>query len=47
MKMHLINILNTLNADEFEKKKMIEYFKKNTVTYSSVEKALKHHRNGL
>ena len=47
MKMHLINILNTLNADEFEKKEMIEYFKKHTVTYSSVEKALKQHRNGL
>jgi len=26
---------------------MIEYFKKHTVTYSSVEKALKQHRNGL
>jgi hydroxymethylglutaryl-CoA reductase len=47
MKMHLINILNTLNADEFEKKEMIKYFKIHTVTYSSVEKALKNIRNGL
>jgi len=45
--MHLINILNTLNADEFEKKEMIKYFKIHTVTYSSVEKALKNIRNGL
>ena len=40
MKMHLINILNSLGADEYEKTKIIEYFKKNKVTFNSVKTAL-------
>ena len=40
MKMHLMNMLNQLNATSDEKKKMVAYFKHNTVTHSSVEKAL-------
>jgi len=41
MKMHLINILNSLGADEYEKTKIIQYFKANKVTFNSVKKALK------
>ncbi|WP_163514177.1 hydroxymethylglutaryl-CoA reductase, degradative [Gelidibacter japonicus] len=40
MKMHLMNILNQLNATVKEKEKMVAYFKNNTVTHSSVEAAL-------
>ena len=40
MKMHLINILNSLGSNENEKTKMIEYFKSNKVTFSSVKTAL-------
>tara|TARA_B100001057_G_scaffold487209_1_gene569568 strand:+ start:5103 stop:6416 length:1314 start_codon:yes stop_codon:yes gene_type:complete len=40
MKMHLINILNSLGADEYEKIKIIEYFKINKVTFNSVKTAL-------
>ena len=40
MKMHLINILNSLGADEYEKTKIIEYFKINKVTFNSVKTAL-------
>ncbi len=40
MKMHLMNMLNQLNANNDEKKKMVAYFKHNTVTHSAVEKAL-------
>jgi hydroxymethylglutaryl-CoA reductase len=40
MKMHLMNILNQLNATNDEKSKMVEYFKNNMVTHSSVETAL-------
>jgi hydroxymethylglutaryl-CoA reductase len=48
MKMHLINILNSLGSNENEKTKMIEYFKSNKVTFSSVKKALeKLRRNEL
>jgi hydroxymethylglutaryl-CoA reductase len=41
MKMHLINILNSLGADEYEKTKIIQYFKANKVTFNSVKTALK------
>ena len=41
MKMHLTNILNTLDANENEKKTVIEYFKKNKVNYNKVEKIIK------
>lgn len=40
MKMHLMNMLNQLNATNEEKSKMVEHFKTNVVTHSSVEKAL-------
>lgn len=39
MKMHLVNILNQLNATESEKKHFIEFFKDKTVTHSAVVKA--------
>ena len=38
--MHLINILNALKASEDEKNKLIDFFKSNVVSYSSVEKEL-------
>lgn len=41
MKMHLINMLNQLNATNYEKEAMVEYFKTNVVTHSSVEDALR------
>ena len=41
MKMHLVNILNSLDANEDEKKILREYFKKNKVSFQSAEAALK------
>ncbi len=41
MKMHLMNMLNQLNATENEKKELIHYFKNHTVTHSTVETQLK------
>ena len=40
MKMHLINILNSLDANDSEKKVLIEYFKKHKVSFQKVENAL-------
>ena len=40
MKTHLINILNSLDANENEKKILIEYFKKNKVSFRAAENAL-------
>jgi hydroxymethylglutaryl-CoA reductase len=40
MKMHLMNILNSLNASENEKTKLIDFFKNNTVSFSSVKNEL-------
>lgn len=40
MKMHLMNMLNQLQATPEEKKKMVTHFKNNTVTHSAVEDAL-------
>ena len=40
MKMHLMNMLNQLNATVKEKEKMTAHFKTNTVTHSAVEAAL-------
>lgn len=40
MKMHLMNMLNQLNATAKEKEKIIAHFKNNIVTHSSVEAAL-------
>ena len=45
MKMHLINILNTLKATENEKNELITHFKSNIVSFSSVEKELSNIRN--
>jgi hydroxymethylglutaryl-CoA reductase len=47
MKMHLLNMLNQLNANTSEKEQLITHFKTNTVTHRSVEKALEHLRNPL
>ena len=45
MKMHLINILNSLDANEKEKEMLINFFKKNTVSYSSAKTELTNLRN--
>ena len=45
MKMHLINILNTLSANKTEKEILINYFKKNKVSFRAAETALKKLRN--
>tara|TARA_R110002051_G_scaffold4043_6_gene21448 strand:+ start:18688 stop:20004 length:1317 start_codon:yes stop_codon:yes gene_type:complete len=37
MKMHLLNILNQLGANELEKSKLVEFFKTNAVTHRGVE----------
>ncbi|MFC4095144.1 hydroxymethylglutaryl-CoA reductase, degradative [Euzebyella saccharophila] len=39
MKMHLLNILNQLGANEAEKNTLIDHFKKNTATHSAVVEA--------
>lgn len=39
MKMHLLNILNQLGANETEKNTLIDHFKKNTATHSAVVEA--------
>ena len=45
MKMHLMNILNQLNATPGEKEAMVEHFKKHNVSHSAVEEALKNIRS--
>ena len=40
MKMHLLNILNQLGATDTEKQKLIEHFKNDTVSHSSVVSTL-------
>ncbi len=40
MKMHLMNILNQFEANETEKKQLIDHFKKNTVTHIAVVEAI-------
>ena len=37
MKMHLMNILNQLQASDVEKENAVTYFKENTITHSAVE----------
>ncbi len=44
MKMHLSNILLTLNASDMEKFKTIDYFSNKTVSYSAVQAFLNEHR---
>lgn len=45
MKMHLMNILNQLNASEKEKKEAISHFKKHTISHSEVVNFITHLRN--
>ncbi len=45
MKMHLLNILNQLGANNDEKKKLIEHFKKNAATHNAVVEAFEQLRN--
>ena len=45
MKMHLINILNSLGANDKEKEKLINFFKNNIVSYSSAKTELTNLRN--
>ncbi|GAA4815162.1 hydroxymethylglutaryl-CoA reductase, degradative [Litoribaculum gwangyangense] len=40
MKMHLMNILNQFEANDFEKKTLTEHFKNHTVTHSAVTEAI-------
>ena len=40
MKMHLLNLLNQLGANEAEKKELVAHFKSNAVTNASVKEAL-------
>lgn len=40
MKMHLLNILNSLDANDLEKSKAVEYFAQHKVSYNSVKKFL-------
>ena len=40
MKMHLLNILNQMGANEDEKKTLVNYFRKNTATHGAVVEAL-------
>ncbi len=40
MKMHLLNILNQMNATKDEKKTLVSYFKSNTATHTAVVEAL-------
>ncbi|UCD61955.1 MAG: hydroxymethylglutaryl-CoA reductase, degradative [Flavobacteriaceae bacterium] len=47
MKMHLLNILNQMNATDDEKKTLVAYFKKNAATHSAVVEALQNLRNKL
>ena len=47
MKMHLINILNLMNATEAEKEKAIHYFKDNKVSNNAVASFLNTLRNNL
>ncbi|ARV10154.1 hydroxymethylglutaryl-CoA reductase, degradative [Winogradskyella sp. PC-19] len=40
MKMHLMNILNQFEANDTEKKRLIDHFKNNTVTHNAVVEAI-------
>jgi len=46
MKMHLLNILNQLNANEKEKNAVIRYFEKDTVSHSKVVELVENMRTG-
>nr|WP_262710887.1 hydroxymethylglutaryl-CoA reductase, degradative [Maribacter algarum] len=47
MKMHLLNILNQLGANETEKATLTEHFKKNSATHSAVVEAFENLRKGI
>jgi len=40
MKMHLLNILNQLNASTEQKKLALEYFKNRTISHTAVQNFL-------
>jgi len=40
MKMHLMNIMNQFDVNDNEKTALIEHFKTNIVTYSTVAEAI-------
>jgi hydroxymethylglutaryl-CoA reductase len=44
MKMHLLNILNSLNANESEKDLAVEYFKHHKVSYKAVQDLISSYR---
>ncbi len=46
MKMHLMNILNQMQATEEEKSTLVHHFKKNTVTHNAVVEAMQVLRKG-
>ncbi|MBW6490045.1 MAG: hydroxymethylglutaryl-CoA reductase [Lentimicrobium sp.] len=46
MKMHLLNVLNSFNAADYEKLLAVEYFKNHKVSYSGVSGFLASIRNG-
>jgi hydroxymethylglutaryl-CoA reductase len=45
MRMHLLNILNQLQASEEEKQRAIKYFENNTVSYKAVRDFMSTIRN--
>ncbi|MEM9078428.1 MAG: hydroxymethylglutaryl-CoA reductase, degradative [Bacteroidota bacterium] len=45
MKMHLLNMLNQIGANDTEKNELIQYFKERTVTNASVKEALQNLRS--
>ncbi len=45
MKMHLLNMLNQIGANEAEKKQLVSFFKERTVTNASVQEALQNLRS--
>lgn len=47
MKMHLMNMLNQLQATDDEKTQMTSYFKEHAVTHNAVENALSNLRNSI
>lgn len=47
MKMHLLNILNQLEANQIEKEQIVEYFKTNVVTFPAVAEVFSKIRGGM
>ena len=40
MKMHLLNVLNQMGANDDEKRTLVNYFKKNAATHGAIVEAL-------